>query len=147
MQSKVDLSILPGLYNEAKNLKVKKEEAERARAENAAKVQELLKSVDKTTANAQAKKFRDKGKELREDLRKITNEFNAINDNLVNLVLSVPNQLDSMTPLNKYEILRDFDVKEGVEKFKLPDDFRWELVRGMCNGKMTNLQLVMLCYL
>jgi len=118
------------LFAEAKALNEKRLDVEKRKNENTAKVQEAVKILKaKKIASEEVKEMRLKGRELREEFRVTTNKFNAVNDKLVSLVLSLPNLLDPITPEKECEVLRDMSPPDGVQPWKFPTEPFWRIAR------------------
>ena len=117
------------LFQKAKDLKLEMDRIIKAKDENAAEVKEMLQKTTSDNAfSAEIQALREKGRDLRDEVRKATMKFQEANDAVVEMILAIPNQLDPATPLEDYRQLRDIPAKEGVERFKILADFPWEYI-------------------
>ncbi len=131
LEDKPDVKKVANLFALAKQLKEERRGAEKRKEENSVKVQALLKSLKNNTINtADIKKLRESGKVLRDELRRITQRYNEVNDELVDLILSLPNLLDPITPEDQAEVLREVLPPPGVEHWKYPRNLRWDRIPG-----------------
>jgi len=131
LSQRMNVARIAELYQKAKYLKTKIRITEALRENNSQKVQAMLKSIKEDNVNTEEiKGLRETGKSLREDLRTASQNFNSVNDELVDLVLSLPNTLDPITPVNKSQMLREISPAPGKELWRQPVNLRWEKVPG-----------------
>jgi len=129
LSQKLNVTRIAELYEAAKDLKVQIRRAEALKDENSSKVQTMLKLLKEDTVNtADIKSLRETGKTIREELRTASAKFNNVNDELVELILSLPNTLDPMTPIDTVEKLREVVPTAGVKHWTKPAHLHWEKV-------------------
>jgi len=131
LKIKPEIEKVAELYEAAKKFKDERKQAEIERDQNSVKVQTLLKSLHDDDLNTdEIKTLRENGKRLREELRRCVGKFNHVNDELVDLILSLPNRLDPSTPETDYEVLRSICPPEGVTHWKRPANLNWDRIPG-----------------
>jgi len=138
---KFNVARIAELYESAKNLKAQIRHAEKMKEENSNKVQLMLKSLKEDTVNtAEIKELRETGKNLREELRTSNLKFNNVNDELIELILSLPNILDPMTPFDKAERLRGVSPTPGVKHWTKPANLQWDNIPSKFSFCLMNRQ-------
>lgn len=131
LAAKMNVARIAELYEEAKKLKSEIRKAEKLREENSNKVQEMLKSIEEDKLKTgEIKGLRETGKNLREELRTTNLRFNAINDELVDLILSLPNTLHPMTPPEFSQLVREVSPPPEKAPWVKPRNLFWEKIPG-----------------
>jgi len=75
--------------------------------------------------------LKEKGKQLRDELRAAIANFNSVNDKIIELVISLPNILDPKTPTENNTLLKKVPVPNEVNPWKTPPDLEWTTIPGM----------------
>jgi len=116
-----NVEVLRSLYTQAIDLKQIKERAQKQRDENTEKCQVLVKSdKDKNTKSKEMRTLKERGRQLREELRDAEAQFNRVNDDLVDYILSLPNLLDDNTPIDETRLVKETDIPSGVTPWNFP---------------------------
>ena len=155
---KPDIRKLPELYAEALALREARDKAQRNREENSAEVHldrflpdlqlkasfhgcvELLfgkvakvireRKIENEKPSREVEELKEKGKVLRDELRAAVINFNRVNDQIIDLVISLPNLLDPETPMDMTKVLRSVPVPAGVKQWTTPPDLEWTVIPG-----------------
>lgn len=96
------------MYEKAQEYKIRKEAVQELREETTTRCQQLMRQESNSPEkNQEVKDLKEKGRILREKIREAENKFNEINDQLVDLVISMPNILDKETPVEVAKFLKE----------------------------------------
>lgn len=116
------VSVIKSLYGKAREAKEERDKIEQERDENTKRVQELVRSDKEQNMKVEEMKtMKEKGRQLREQLREAEAKFNQYNDELVDFVLSLPNTVDPSTPDDTAVLLSETQVPQGIKKWEFPE--------------------------
>lgn len=114
------MSTVKALYATALEAKKVRDEVQKRRDDNTAKIQQLVRSGEKEVQAEGIKTLKEAGRQLREEHRVAEARFNQYNDELVDYVLSLPNKVDPGTPEKEAVLLKEHSVPEGIQKWEFP---------------------------